>query len=150
VREADALDRTTIQSFDWRTLRYIQKIAPDVETVYLTEQPGSPQLGGGHTGPSPWLAGFDIDDFGGSVPRLVKAAGGRCWSPNFRGLTAESVAEAHQLGLRVIPWTVSRPEDMARVIDLGVDGLITDRPDIGRRVVGEKGLELPKPTPVEP
>ena len=150
VREAGALDRTTIQSFDWRTLRYIQKIAPDVETVYLTEQPGSAQIGGGHTGPSPWLAGFDIDDFGGSVPRLVKAAGGRCWSPTFRDLTAESVAEAHRLGLRVVPWTVNRPEDMARLIDLGVDGLITDRPDIARRVVGEKGLQLPKPTPVEP
>jgi glycerophosphoryl diester phosphodiesterase len=149
VREAGALGRTSIQSFDWRTLRHVQKVAPEVETCYLTSR-GDDQLRSGQPGPSPWLAGFDLDDYGGSVPRLVKAAGGRCWSPNFRDLTADTVAEARRLGLRVVPWTVNRPEDLAAVIDLGVDGLISDRPDVARRAMQEKGLPLPKPTPVEP
>jgi len=126
AREAGALDRTSIQSFDWRTLRRVQKVAPAVETCYLTAQAG------------------------GSVPRLVRAAGGRCWSPSFRDLTADALAEAHRLGLRVVPWTVNRPEDMAAVVALGVDGLISDRPDLARRVMQEKGRALPKPTPVEP
>jgi glycerophosphoryl diester phosphodiesterase len=150
VRDAGALDRTSIQSFDWRTLRHVHDKAPRVETCYLTIQSGEDQIQAGKPGRSPWLAGLDVDDHGGSVPRLVKAAGGRCWSPNFRDLTADALAEAHRLGLRVVPWTANRPEDMAALIDLGVDGLISDRPDLARRALEEKGRALPKPTPVEP
>jgi glycerophosphoryl diester phosphodiesterase len=149
AREAGALDRTSIQSFDWRTLRRVQKVAPAVETSYLSEQ-GGEQIQAGRPGASPWLAGLDVDDFGGSVPRLVRAAGGRCWSPSFRDLQPDTVAEAHRLGLRVVPWTVNRPEDMAAVIALGVDGFISDRPELARLAMQEKGLALPKPTPVEP
>lgn len=149
AREAGALDRTSIQSFDWRTLLRVQKVAPAVETCYLSEQSGD-QIRAGRPGGSPWLAGFDVDDFGGSVPRLVQAAGGRCWSPSFRDLRAETLAEARRLGLRVVPWTVNRPEDLAAILALGVDGLISDRPDLARRAMQVKGMPLPKPTPVEP
>jgi glycerophosphoryl diester phosphodiesterase len=149
VRAAGALDRTSIQSFDWRTLRRVQRVAPAVETCYLSDQ-GGDQIQAGRPGASPWLAGLDVDDFGGSVPRLVRAAGGRCWSPNYHDLRADTLAEAHRLGLRVVPWTVNRPEDLAAVIGLGVDGLISDRPDLARRAMQEKGLALPKPTPVDP
>jgi glycerophosphoryl diester phosphodiesterase len=150
VREAGATSRTTLQSFDWRTLQHAQKVAPEMETVYLTVQQGDDQIQIGRPGPSPWLAGFDVDDHAGSVPRLVKAAGGKVWSPLFRDLTRESLAEAHALGLTVIPWTVNRAEDMESLIDWGVDGLITDRPDLGREALLKKGLALPTPTPVAP
>ena len=150
VHEAGMAARTTIQSFDWRTLRHVQKVSTDIETVCLTAQDSPEQLGVGRPGTSPWLAGLDLDDFGGSLPRLVKAAGGRVWSPRALDLTPELLGTAHDLGLRVIPWTVNRPEDMRLLIDLGVDGLITDRPDLLRRVMEEKGLPVPKPTPVEP
>jgi len=43
----------------------------------------------------------------------------------------------------VLPWTVNEPADMARLIDWGVDGLITDFPDRARRVMADKGLPLP-------
>ena len=150
VRAAGALARTSIQSFDWRTLRHVQGIAPEVETCYLTVQAGEDHIQAGQPGASPWLAGLDVDDHGASVPRLVKAAGGGCWSPNSRDLTKETLAEAHRLGLRVVPWTVNQPEEMAALIELGVDGLISDRPDLARRVMGEKHLPLPRPTPVNP
>jgi glycerophosphoryl diester phosphodiesterase len=150
VRSAGAASRTTIQSFDWRTLRYAQKIAPDIATVYLTEQQGHYQIQAGRPGPSPWLAGFDVDDYGGSVPRLVQAAGGRIWSPLFRDLSPESVAEAHRLGLAVIPWTVNRTEEMESMLDWGVDGFITDRPDLGRATLARRNLPLPASTPVSP
>jgi glycerophosphoryl diester phosphodiesterase len=150
ARAAGALARTSIQSFDWRSLRHVQRIAPEVETCYLTVQAGEDQIQAGRPGASPWLAGLDVDDHGGSLPRLVKAAGGRCWSPNARDLTKETLAEAHRLGLRVVPWTVNQPEEMAALIDLGVDGLISDRPDLARRVMGEKHLPLPDATPVKP
>ena len=81
---------------------------------------------------------------------MVKAAGGAIWSPYFPELSAALVKEAHALGLKVIPWTANKTEDMARLIDWGVDGLITDRPDFLREAMAEKKLPLPKPTPVAP
>jgi glycerophosphoryl diester phosphodiesterase len=150
VREAGDVSRTTLQSFDWRTLRYAQQVAPDLGTVHLTTHQGDDQIETGRPGPSPWLAGLDVDDYAGSVPRLVVAAGGRTWSPHYRDLMPESLAEARALGLRVIPWTVNRPEEMASLIDRGVDGFITDRPDLGREAMRAKGLDLPPSTPVAP
>ena len=66
----------------------------------------------------------------GSVPRLVKAAGGRIWSPDYRDLDAAKLEEAHRLGLRVVTWTVNDPAQIARLIAMGVDGIISDRPDL--------------------
>jgi glycerophosphoryl diester phosphodiesterase len=65
-------------------------------------------------------------------------------------LTNDALAEAHALGLRVVPWTVNQPRDMEALIDCGVDGLITDRPDLAREVMRAKGLDLPSATPVRP
>jgi glycerophosphoryl diester phosphodiesterase len=49
-----------------------------------------------------------------------------------------------------VVWTVNKREDMARMIELGVDGIISDRPDLLREVAGEKGITLPAGTPVAP
>jgi glycerophosphoryl diester phosphodiesterase len=150
VRTAGREGRTTIQSFDWRTLRLVQEAAPEIETVCLTsEEAGDEQLQRGRRGASAWLGGLDADDYG-SVPQLVKAAGCRTWSPRYRDLTADANATAHRLGLRVVPWTVNEPADMKSLIELGVDGIISDRPDRLREVMREKGLPLPRPTPVTP
>jgi glycerophosphoryl diester phosphodiesterase len=97
----------------------------------------------GLNGPSPWTARLDIDAFGGSVVRLVNGAGCQIWSPSFRDLTEDRVKRAKELGLKVVPWTVNKPENMARLIDWGVDGLITDYPDRAREVLAAKGLPLP-------
>jgi glycerophosphoryl diester phosphodiesterase len=82
-------------------------------------------------------------DYGGSVPRAVAAEGGQIWAPHHAGLSDALIAEAHALGLTVLPWTVNRAEDMRRLLRDGIDGLITDRPDIARRVLTEAGLPLP-------
>lgn len=146
IRKAGTEKRSTIQSFDWRTLKVVQRIAPEIPTVCLTSQQGADDnVGVGKPGPSAWLGGLDVDDFGGSVPQLVRAAGGAVWSPNSEDLTAASIEESHRLGLRVIPWTVNDPSGMERLLDLGVDGLITDRPDILRVVLKRKGRALPPP-----
>ena len=47
-------------------------------------------------------------------------------------------------------WTANQPDDMARLIDMGVDGIISDRPDLLRKVAGEKGIALPAGFPVTP
>lgn len=144
VRAAGLAARVTIQSFDWRTLIAAKRLAPEIETVCLTEENTlKDRHEGGNRRPSPWLAGLDPVDYGRSAPRLAAATGCGTWSPNFRELTPALVAEAHGLGLKVVPWTVNDPADLARVIDMGVDGLITDYPDRGREAVRRKGLPLP-------
>ncbi len=143
-------DRVMIQSFDWRTLLLVQQRAPTIPTVYLTLQRGSAPTVVLDTA-SNWTAGFNPADHGGSLPRTIKAAGGAVWSPYFGDVSAALVAEAHDArparrGLDGQP----KPEDMARMIELGVDGIISDRPDLLRQVAGEKGIALPAGTPVEP
>ena len=81
------------------------------------------------------------------MARLVREAGGTVWSPFYRDLRKADLDEAHRLGLRVVVWTVNDPAEMASLIDLGVDGIITDYPDRLRKVMAEKGLALPPPYP---
>jgi glycerophosphoryl diester phosphodiesterase len=149
LRREKFSDRVMIQSFDWRTLLLIQKQAPEIPTVYLTQQSGADANVHADKA-SPWTAGFDPPDHGGSVPRTIKAAGGAIWSPCYGDVDARSVTEAHELGLPVIVWTVNRAEDMARLIDTGVDGIISDRPDLLRTEAAKKGIPLPRPAPVSP
>jgi glycerophosphoryl diester phosphodiesterase len=144
LREAGLTSRATIQSFDWRTLVAMRGVAPEIERVCLTiEDAGEDNLQRGKPGPSPWTAGFDIDDVGGSAPRLVAAAGCGVWSPYFRNLTAEWLAQSRTLGLKVIPWTVNERAEMERLIDLGVDGIISDYPDRLRAALARKTIPLP-------
>ena len=140
IQDAGMVQRVDIQSFDWRTLQSVQKIAPAIRTVYLTVQTANND----NLRDGTWTAGFKIADHG-SVPRLVKAAGGAVWSPNGGALTEALVKEAQALGLQVIPWTINNAADMERLIAWGVDGIITDYPDRLRSVMQARALALPKP-----
>lgn len=136
LQDAGIVERTWVLSFDWRSLVHIQKTAPAIPTVYLSiVGPGLNNLKPNQPGPSPWLAGLDIDDFNGSAPRTVKAAGGRIWSPYFKNLTPETLAEARSLGLLVSVWTPDSPDDLKKMIDMKVDAITTNRPDVLKRLL---------------
>ena len=156
VREARLLDRVTIQSFDWGALMRMREVEPRLPIVALTN---GDFLQVGQPGASPWLGGIDVDDFGGS---LVAAAasfgadaispvhgnpqGGAVGDPDYRRYTTPAlVADAHDAGLAVIPWTIDDPATMAMLIDAGVDGIITNYPNRLRKLMAERGLKLPKP-----
>jgi len=106
IEAAGVGDRAVIQSFDHRSLWSIRSLNPDIRLAALSSR---------------------------NVPDLEELAnsGAAIWSPDFRRISAELIDEAHALGLLVIPWTVNEANDMTRLLDLGVDGIITDRPDIG-------------------
>ena len=104
VRKAGVEKRTTIQSFDFRTLKVVEREAPEIATAYLTSK--------------------RYPD-----PARVAEAGARIWSPDFSVLNEETVKKAKILGLRIIPWTVNEPGDIARMLALQVDGIISDYPD---------------------
>jgi glycerophosphoryl diester phosphodiesterase len=138
IERAGMARRVTLQSFDWRTLALVGERMPALPRAYLTSARGTLR-------DRRWTAGLDRADFA-STPRLVKAAAGDgavTWSPAAGDVTAADVREAHALGLGVVPWTVNDRAGMARLIDLGVDGLITDRPDVLRDVLRERGLPVP-------
>jgi len=143
VKAAGLRDRVILQSFDWRSLLESKKVAPDMPTSCLTMASSSRNtLTPGADGKSPWHAGLALSDYG-SIPALVKAAGCSIWSPFYRNVTPAQIAQTHALGLRVIPWTVNDETEMGRLIDLEVDGLITDYPDRLRNVMRAKGMPLP-------
>jgi len=139
VRKAGMAARTQILSFDWRTLQVVQKIAPEIPTVYLSIQRRFDNIAAGHPEGSRWTAGFQYREHG-SIPRMIKAAGGRYWSVYFGDATPALVKEAQSLGLKVLVWTVNDPAVMERMLDMGVDGLITDRPDLGRKALEARGI----------
>jgi len=118
IRKAGVERRAIVQSFDWRTLKVVEREAPGIATAYLTEG-------------------------GNSDPDKVHAAGGRIWSPDFRQVSPARAAAARELGLRVIPWTVNERADIARMLELGVEGLISDYPDRVREELELRRLALP-------
>ncbi|QFZ16126.1 glycerophosphodiester phosphodiesterase [Saccharothrix syringae] len=151
IRRSGFFHNVTVQSFDWGTLMLWREKDRRVPLVALTQpeflRPGSP-----------WTGGLDLADFGGSVVRAVKSFGASALSPvhgNPQGggvgdpgyvpfTTKALVDEAHAHGLKVIPWTVDDKATMNKLIDDGVDGLITDYPDRLREVLAERGFELPR------
>jgi glycerophosphoryl diester phosphodiesterase len=137
--------RVTVQSFDWRTLALVQQRAPGMRTAYLTaQQPWTDNIKP-KTADSPrWTNTVHYEDHS-DVPSMVKAAGGSIWSPYFGDITAALVEKAKSLGLKVVPWTVNSEKDLQRVIDMKVDGLISDYPDRARALLLRAGHTLPAP-----
>lgn len=142
IYRAGVAGRTTVQSFNWSSLNLVRKIAPELPLVALSH--GPEWLGVGMPGASPGLGGIDIDDYDGSLAKAAAAQGYDVISPAVETVTPEMIAEAHDLKLPVIPWTVNSTEEMERLIDLGVDGMVTDNPARLRSVMEERGLKLPK------
>ena len=144
IRRLGIADRTTLQSFDWRTLAVAAREAPEMDRAYLTTERGAGETVYRGRGVSPWT-GLDIAAHGDSTPRLVAAAGGRIWSPFFRDLDTRILAEAKALGLSVIPWTVNESADMERLLGWGIDGLITDYPDRAKALLDRRGIAVRAP-----
>ena len=137
-------NRVTIQSFDWRTLKIVQQRAPDIPTVYLSAQQKFLDTinADGREG-SAWTAGLNVREFGGSVARMVKAAGGAVWSPYFGDVDQPKVLDAQALGLKVVVWTVNSASDIERMLDWQVDGIISDYPNRVRAAMKKRGMKLP-------
>jgi glycerophosphoryl diester phosphodiesterase len=154
IREAGFLDQVTIQSFDWAALMLMRAEEPRLPIVALTNYDF---LQVGQPGASPWLGGIDIDDFGGDPIAAIRSfgadafspvhgfpQGGRFGDPNYQPyVTKEMVAHAHRYGIKVIPWTVDDPATLNKLIDDGVDGIITDYPDRLRQIAADRGFRLP-------
>jgi glycerophosphoryl diester phosphodiesterase len=123
LRAARALDRATVQSFSWRVLRRVRELEPGARIAALAARGGS-----------------------GLVPGAAEL-GAAVLAPVHRATTRPLVRAAHERGLAVVPWTVNDRGRMEELVDLGVDGIITDRPDLLRAVLAGRGLAVPAPAP---
>jgi glycerophosphoryl diester phosphodiesterase len=104
VRKHNLEKRVILQSFDFRTLHAMKKLAPEIPLSALYE--GAPR---------------DFAD-------IAREAGAGIVSPRYPLVTREQVEKAHAAGLQVVPWTANTPEDWRKLIDAGVDAIITDDP----------------------
>lgn len=107
IRTSGTAERTTIQSFDPRTLKVARRIAPEIRLSLLVSR------------------GAALDEllqFLGFTPEIL--------SPDYRLVDAPMVERATQDGMQVLPWTVNSRSEMLRLRKLGVAGLITDYPDV--------------------
>jgi len=106
--------RLIVQSFDWIGLEHVHDnyaAAFEIRLSLLAQAPRPDEL-------------------------EAAARWAQIWSPNQDIATATAIADAHALGLAVAPWTVNDEAQMQRLIDAGVDAIITDTPDVLLRVLG--------------
>jgi glycerophosphoryl diester phosphodiesterase len=107
--------RAIVQSFDFRVLEAVRRLAPGLA------------LSG--------LCGLQ----GRNFVAIARQAGSRIVGPYHRLVTRARVEAAHAAGIRVVPWTANRPRDWARLIQAGVDGIITDDPAALIAFLGRRG-----------
>lgn len=150
--------RTVIQSFDWRTLIGIREAYPSIPLVALVDHT---TVVPDETGAYPWLGGVSIDDFGGDWVAASASIGAKVLSPehgysagnpvekvsvNSKNYTAfvtkDIVDRAHQAGMQVIPWTVDEEVTISKLIDDGVDAIISNYPERVLWVGKQRGLSV--------
>ena len=107
VKEKNILPWVIIQSFDVRTLQVLHQKHPQVKTALLVD---------------------NNDGLGQNIKKLGFTP--TIYSPAHRLVTPGLVNAAHQQGIRVIPWTVNELDEIRRLKQMGVDGIITDFPNL--------------------
>ena len=115
IRKHKLDDRVILQSFDPRTLRVMKRLAPGIRRAALFEKQQD------------WMA-------------VAKEFDATLFSPEQRLVTPELVAQAHKAGFEVVPWTADKPADWAKLVDAGVDAIITDDPAALIAWLKERGL----------
>ncbi len=101
--------RTIIQSFDFRTLQVVHKKYPSFKTSMLIEGNDRRSLD------------EQLKDLG-FVPFV--------YSPHYSLVTTQLIKACHEKGMKVVPWTVNKKDEIANLKALGVDGIISDYPDL--------------------
>lgn len=109
IKEKQMEERVIIQSFDFRTLKYLHEKYPMIKTAMLIED-------------------SDEDDFDGQLRRLGYIP--EYYSPNYDLVDEKLVKQAHGKGMKIIPWTVNDKKQFNKLKKMGVDGIITDYPDV--------------------
>ena len=161
LREERIVDRVEVQAFDFNCLYALQDLDRHIRTAYLTSRDNEPGGVDDFFSADPkvagrWTGGKLVKDYQNSIPRMVKALGGTNWEPEDAELTRENLELAHRLGLKVVVWswpemlgTAFDPAMVERMIDWGVDGIITDDPGRLTSMLAARGRRVPPRFPAD-
>ena len=121
-------DKIIVSSFDWRTLTEIKNQYPEISRAYLTyQQVRGMKIKKTIYNRSPWMSFLPFyEDH--ELPKIIKSQGGKAWHPYRKDITKELVDISHQEDLPVNVWTVNKEYDMLKMVEYGVDGIMTDYP----------------------
>ena len=136
VNKTELKGKVIYSSFDWRILREIKNINHQISRAYLTSE-----LKGKVYDKSPWLDFMPLyDSDSRELPRLIKTLGGEAWHPKHKDINKDMVRISHEEGLPVNVWTVNEKYEMLRMIEYGVDGIITDYPLRLKKLCEKEGI----------
>lgn len=138
----EATDKSMLFAFDWRVLAVAARHIPSLRRGCLTD---AQTVRDAHLWFGDTRLAAHQPQKPGSVPRTVASTGAVIWAPEQTTLNEAEMIEARRLGLAVIPWTVNEPNDMERMIELGVDGIISDVPDQIKNLLAAHNLALAAP-----
>ena len=137
IEKRSMASRTVLHSFDWDLLEECNRLAPNMPRSYLSQL--SENLDNTYDKPAEETSP-DLLSFKRSIPEAISVAGGHLWCPYFKDVTVDLITEAHSFGLPVCTWTVNDVEDIENMIDIGVDGIITDYTDRAKIIFKSRGL----------
>ena len=121
-------DKIIVSSFDWRTLTEIKNQYPEISRAYLTyQQARGMKIKKTIYNRSPWMSFLPFyEDH--ELPKIIKSQGGKAWHPYRKDISKKLVDISHQEDLPVNVWTVNEDYEMLKMIEYGVDGIMTDYP----------------------
>lgn len=132
LSEAGWSGHSRIIAFDWRVLRLCRETEPALRTAHLVVPRAlEGQVRRDAEGRSPWADGCDPARFAGSLGRAIAAHGGTMASLYFKDIDAAVMDDLLGAGLGVAAWGLVRPEDIAAVLDLGVESVTVEGPHWG-------------------
>ncbi len=128
INKSNLKDQIIVSSFDWRTLTEIKNQYPEISRAYLTyQQVRGMKIKKTIYNRSPWMSFLPFyEDH--ELPKIIKSQGGKAWHPYRKDITKKLVDISHQEDLPVNVWTVNEEYDMLKMIEYGVDGIMTDYP----------------------
>jgi len=128
INNSNLKDKIIISSFDWRILREDKKQSPEIPRAYLTfQQEKGMKIKKTIYSKSPWIDHIPLTIVY-DLPKIIKELGGSAWHPYYKDINKKAVKDAHDNNLPVNVWTVNDEDDMLKMIEYGVDGIMTDYP----------------------
>ena len=128
VNNFELNEKIIYSSFDWRVLREIKEQSPETPRAYLTyQQQTGTKISGTIYDQSPWMDFMPLKN-AIELPRLIASLGGQAWHPYYRDISKKIVEISHEANLPINVWTVNDEDDMLKMIEYGVDGIMTDYP----------------------
>jgi glycerophosphoryl diester phosphodiesterase len=128
INNSNLKDKIIISSFDWRILREVKKQSPEIPRAYLTfQQEKGMKIKKTIYSKSPWIDHIPLTIVY-DLPKIIKELGGSAWHPYYKDINKKAVKDAHDNNLPVNVWTVNDEDDMLKMIEYGVDGIMTDYP----------------------